>query len=418
MLKSWIESYGQGTAKTYSGSIKPFFEFLNETMPLDIPWTADRIYEDRKITQKMDDDAQKYKWEDLTVKYSNWLRTRKCRMPPYKGLPFSDNAVTAYCIVVRSLFSFMRVPLILNRPQKRALVKTGNIRNIPYHLTLNDIVAMKKQANTKERYILMVGKSIGLRVNDFLGLKQGQFEANLQDKEAPFSLGVIVTQKRRQPAYPFLDYEAYDAYLNWKQELQASNRWDGKDSYMLTNSRLLRHMTAQEANSILRKLAFKAGIRLGNLRLSFHCLRRFLCDQLSRVADANKWKQIVGKEIPESAYISSDCVREVYAKVMQFTCEEKMVPVGQVADLEQLVAEQGKSLNLQKYELDYMKSTLQQLRMTTEEFMQATVKYLPELVKDMQTRGLTVQPLNAVEPLTNGKPKTDELPLRFGEHQD
>ena len=162
------------------------------------------------------------------------------------------------------------------------------------------------------------------------------FEGSLKDNDAPYSLGVIVTEKRKQPAYAFLDYEAYQAYLDWRQELQSLNRWDGKDRYMLCGTRPDSHMTVQEINDMLKRLAGKAGVRVGNLRLSFHCLRRFLCDHLSTaVGDMNKWKQIVGKQIPESAYISSDNLREAYAKVMQLTCEEKTMKLGDLTDLKQ-----------------------------------------------------------------------------------
>jgi hypothetical protein len=258
-------------------------------------------------------------------------------------LTLSDGTVGAYCIAVRSLFGFMRMPLVLNRPQKRAIAKTGNIRNMPYHLTLVDIVAMKRQANTKERYVLLVGKSLG---------------------------------------YAFLDFEAYQAYLDWRQELQSLNRWDGKDRYMLCGTRPDSHMTVQEINDMLKRLAGKAGVRVGNLRLSFHCLRRFLCDHLSTaVGDMNKWKQIVGKQIPESAYISSDNLREAYTKVMQLTCEEKTMKLGDLTDLKQILTEQTK-------DNAYLKTHVKELEGVIQEFGVGLPKFLPELLRELNAKGL------------------------------
>ena len=383
--EDWLSSYGESTRKGYRLAINVFFQFLDQTYPENAPWNGDKVHQNRKVTQRSDDETVKFKYEDTIVKYANWLHSRKSAYPlrhdASPELTLSDNTVGVYCIAVRSFFAFMRMPLVLNRPQKQAIAKTGNIRNMPYHLRLADIVAMKKQADTKERYVLLVGKSLGLRIGDFASLRQGLFEGNLKDREAPYSLGVMVTQKRKQKAYPFLDYEAYQAFLDWKQELQALNKWDGKDTYMLSG-RPDAHMTVQEINSILKKLATKAGLRLGNLRLSFHCFRRFLCDYLSTaVGDANKWKQIVGKQIAESAYISSDNLREAYAKVMRYTCEERTVKLGDLGDLNQILDEQAK-------DIAFLKAQNKELKGVVQEFGEGMPKYLPELLRELNAKGL------------------------------
>jgi len=389
---SWLNSYGQSTSKGYRIAINVFFQFLDQTWSESAPWNGDKVHQDRKASQRSDDETVKFKYEDVIVKFAIWLRSKKSAYPfrhDASSELISDGTVRGYCIAVRSFFAYMRMPLILNRPQKHAIAKTGTIRNMPYHLTLADIVAMKRQANTKERYVLLVAKSLGLRIGDFVSLRQGLFEGNLKDRDAPYSLGVIVTEKRKQPAYAFLDYEAYEAYLNWRQELQALNKWDGKDKYMLCGTRPDSHMTVQEVNSMLKRLASRAGLRLGNLHLSFHCFRKFLCDHLSTaVGDANKWKQIVGKQIPESAYISSDNLREAYAKVMQYTCEERTVRLGDVADLKQIVVEQQRTLNAQSRDIAYLETHVKELKGVIQEFSEGMPKYLPELLRELNAKGL------------------------------
>lgn len=387
--ESWLNSYGISTSKGYQVAINTFFQFLDQTWPEKAPWNGDKVHDDRNASQREDDETKRFKYEDVIVRFANWLHSKKSERPLRSELTISDNTVWAYCIAARSLFTFMRMPLLLNRPQKRAIAKTGNTRNMPYHLGLADIVAMKRQANTKERYVLVVGKSLGLRIGDFLSLRQGLFEGNLKDHDAPYSLGVIVTQKRKQPAYPFLDYEAYQAYVDWRQELQALNRWDGKDRYMLSGIRPDSHMTAQDINAMLKKLAFKAGVRVGNLRLSFHCFRRFLCDHLSTaVGDANKWKQIIGKQIAESAYISSDNLREAYAKVMRYTCEEETIRLGDVSDLKEIVAVQEQKLNSQAKDIAYLVTHVKELKGVVQEFGEGMPKFLPELIRELNVKGL------------------------------
>ena len=418
VITPWLLSYGESTWRGYRVSIMAYLQFLNEVWPEHAPWNGQKIHDDRKASQREEDDVKRFKYEDVIIQYVNWLHKRKAqyRRPDVNpNLTLSDNSIGTYCIAVRSFFAFMRMPLVLNRPQRHAIAKTGEIRNMPYRLGLADIVAMKKQANTKERYILLVGKSLGLRIGDFVSLRQGLFEGNLKDHEAPYSLGVIITEKRKQPAYPFLYYEAYQAYIDWRQELQALNRWDGKDKFMLGGTRPGSHMTVQEVNGLLKKLALKGGLRLGNLRLSFHCFRKFLCDHLSTaVGDVNKWKQIVGKHITESAYISSDNLREAYAKVMQYTCEERTVRLGDVSDLQQIVVEQHRRLNTQANDIAYLQTHVKELKGVIQDFSQGMPKYLPELLKELTAKGLVSSDLlqkveqDTLKSLENTKTKMDE----------
>jgi len=46
-------------------------------------------------------------------------------------------------------------------------------------------------------------------------------------------------------------------------------------------------------------------------------MRKFLCERLSAHSSESQWKQIVGKAIGESAYISQDQLRSVYTKAMK-----------------------------------------------------------------------------------------------------
>ena len=60
----------------------------------------------------------------------------------------------------------------------------------------------------------------------------------------------------------------------------------------------------------------KTGINTHGQRIRFHCLRKFLIDRLSLKTSESKWKQIVGKQINESAYVSQLELREIYRDVM------------------------------------------------------------------------------------------------------
>ena len=59
-----------------------------------------------------------------------------------------------------------------------------------------------------EKYIIALGKSVGLRASDFVTFTYGFFRALDLNKEVPVSLGKIQTIKEKVDAYPFLDSDA------------------------------------------------------------------------------------------------------------------------------------------------------------------------------------------------------------------
>ena len=88
---------------------------------------------------------------------------------------------------------------------------------------------------------------------------------------------------------------------------------------------------------VIKRIVEKAGIKTGNKRVRFHCMRKFLTDRLSSFMSESKWKQIVGKKISEGAYVSPDSLRNDYARTMSETCFTN-TPEGDVAKIARLEA--------------------------------------------------------------------------------
>ncbi len=67
-------------------------------------------------------------------------------------------------------------------------------------------------------------------------------------------------------------------------------------------------------------------------------MRKFLCDHLSSFMSESKWKQVVGKQISEGAYVSPDTLREDYARAMGETTFTKRASddIQKIAKLEAL----------------------------------------------------------------------------------
>lgn len=223
----------------------------------------------------------------------------------------SENYAVGSIMSIRGFYSYYRMPLMFRKQESKKLAEKNRTTS-DYLFDREDLAKMALVGDLKERYVVLVGKSIGLRASDFVGLTYGNFRCLKLENEAPLALGEIATQKERIKAYPFLDSDAIPIVKQWLD----SHR-DSKD-----NERIIED-TESNLTVILQTLAKKSGMEIdehGTIhgkRIRFHCLRKFLIDRLSAYASESQWKQIVGKSIEESAYVSQDQLKGVFQRAMK-----------------------------------------------------------------------------------------------------
>jgi len=207
-----------------------------------------------------------------------------------------------------------------------------------YRFSREDLKRMAEVADLDERYVLVVGKSFGIRTGDFLMLRRGDLAPYL-DREPPVSIGEITTQKESVRAYSFIDLDALPII---KAKIEQMNRQGLTDPTL----KILRYKQGRQLSRILRRLADRAGIDVGTRIVRFHCLRKFLIDRLSDVMSESKWKQIVGKKISEGAYVSTDNLRKDYARAMTETCFSGLTDKSSLKDelMRELLKQQAKAL--------------------------------------------------------------------------
>lgn len=216
--------------------------------------------------------------------------------------------------VARSFFSFNRLPLEFRPSEKRRLTK-GKSKYEDYRFSREDLKTMSDVSDLQEKYVVIVGKSFGLRAGDFLKLTRGDLEPYI-DREPPISIGEYDTQKENVKAFPFIDRDAKHVIELMLKSMDNEGRTDSKE-------RMLDLKSTSMLSIILRRVTQRAGIETGTKRVRFHCLRKFLCDHLSSYMSESKWKQVVGKTISEGAYVSPDTLRNDYRRVMEVTCFPK-----------------------------------------------------------------------------------------------
>lgn len=325
-IEDWLnQGYASSTVRNYRWSLAVFLEFLNETEGGE--WTPERLVGEREKDLR----ERKFSFEQKVVDFYEWLKSYRTKPTvivyerrnaktglihegrfPVKGgkLP-SDSKRKVFVTGIRSFFAFHRLDLRLTRQQKRILGKKARQVYTDYEFSLTDIAEMAEFANPQERYILLDGKDIGLRAGDFVGLTQGRFARALKRRETeepPVFLGKAWTEKEGVYAYPFLTNDGLEAARVWLRVLESKGLRDDEQSMLA--------IEAKELTTNLRRLVKKAGIETHGQRVRFHRLRQFLIDRISLKMSESKWKQIVGKQIDEKAYVSPLELREAYRSVM------------------------------------------------------------------------------------------------------
>jgi hypothetical protein len=271
--------------------------------------------------------------KDATVEKS-LLYFRKWILASGKSTNYASSTIGA----IGGFYSYYRTPLTFIRSESKKLRQHERTTQ-DYHFEKDDFEKMAKYANLKEKYVLFLGKSTGLRASDFLKFTYKHFRSAKLDSEAPVALGEFVTHKQTEKAYPFLDADA----LQIVRDILEVNKSKPDSERVIID-------TEDNLSLILQKLAKKSGMEIeGNeihgKRVRFHCMRKFLSERLSVHSSESQWKQIVGKAIGEGAYISQEQLRAVYAKAMKdITINGNGIKVKKLIELETALLDSQKRL--------------------------------------------------------------------------
>ena len=279
--EKWLDSLGASSRRIYE---RDWFYFKKY-----VGMTTEEILEAKKKEENG-------KWKAKLLGFRNWLIEEK-------GL--SQNTAKTATGVVRGFFGFYATPIHMTRNERQRLDKAGRSTK-DYKFTRKDIAKMALVSNLEEQYILLFGKSVGFRANDFLKFTYGDFRQLDLDSEVPIYMGEYNTQKKSIVANPFIDSDSLPIV---KAVLE--NGENKKDTDRIITKR------ASELSVILQRMTDKAKIQHGNARVRFHCLRKWLVTRLSASMAESTWKQIIGKSISEDAYVSTDLLRRAYGNALK-----------------------------------------------------------------------------------------------------
>jgi hypothetical protein len=341
--EEWLNSQQKSeTKRHYATYWARFLEYVG--------MSGDAILADRKLDTE-------HRWEKKVLDFKAFLVNEK------KVATYSATLAAMAC---RSFFSYHYATLQYRTPEKRKLRERAR-KTADYQFSLTDLQKMCAVGDLTERYVVTGGKSFGLRAGDFLRLTRGDVEPYL-DREAPISIGEFQTQKESVRAFPFIDTDLQPVL---KLVIERMTR-EGRTQ---PNERILNYKRERQLSRILQRLTKKAGIVTGNKEVRFHTLRKFLADRLSSVMSESKWKQVIGKEIDEAAYISAESLREDYKRAMPETTFTKIEATSEDARKEAALS-QLRALGYTEEKLEYLRGhlrtgdeTLEDLERTLKEEM-------------------------------------------------
>lgn len=318
----FLTSQKNGTAHTYKSFLRHILEFTG--------MTGQQILDSKRADKNND-------WEQKVLDFKVWLKAKKTKNGNY----YSDNAVNTAINTLRSFFDFYRTKLDFNQSESRKLNGRAKRVSQDYMLTNNDIKKFLTVADLREKYIVLLGKSLGFRAGDFITLTYSTFRTLDLDQEAPIFMGEFQTEKEGVTAHPFIDADALPiikSYMDYNK--------DKPD-----NERILKFQD-EELSTIIQKLAEKAKINTGTQHLRFHCFKKYLSDRLSTYTSESKWKQIIGKATSEGAYVSNLELREIYIKTMELTTINKENGNGKITQINEQVTDLNKTVMSQLSEMN------------------------------------------------------------------
>jgi site-specific recombinase XerD len=347
-VETFLESVtNPHTRKEYRYGVKAFCEWFGKS--------AEEILRMRQedLTQKTEENLVEYKnraarFEREIEKFHDFvLKQGK-----------SINTARTATLGLRQLFRYYQMPLLMRKGTKvTKTVKTTK----SFPLRIENVRAMFKVADLRERVMLSMATDLGLRMSDFIRIKKSDLPDLNQEPSIPFD---IMTSKEDVIANAFLSAETvewlkrYTVHLNQREKdrrvrAERQGRKIRENPYLFPSNGS-RPITEERVNGLLKILAEKAQINTNGKSLTFHCFRKML---LSASIDSGigltAGKKLIGKAIPQSddTYLTTVQLKDKFVQLKKFlTIEQTPEPEGtkEIEEFKNLVIELQKDLAQQK----------------------------------------------------------------------
>lgn len=368
-----VNSSGRKVAPTQTqrNYLRGFAEFLNY-VDLDSEMLA------ADIVERMKSSDMKTRWF-WVAKVKEWYVSLFSGREMPKPNHDDWNKLTS----VRSFFTFHYYKFDRGAIQRAGGFPEPSRVTADHDLRLSEIEEMKRVAGPKERYVLVMGVSLGQRAEDFAGIKRKDVERVIRVGSAPYGPLRIGTRKRNVVAEGFITEEGKQAALDWLKTRRDTN------PYMLPNNHE-GHMLATSVSDLIHRLAHKANIPHDDTtdRIRFHILRKFLQGRLEDSgANRNITDQIIGHKLDRSQKpYSSKALRGAFEKAMPLL-ETEAISLGheQIGELKQDLTDAEKRLGEQELQILQMRKHVENV----EDKIDNLAKRMSEVIRALEGKEAT-----------------------------
>ena len=281
LIQRFLSAQTERTKKTYTSNFKKVIEYSGQS--------------GKEILDNHDD------WSTKIFAFQQWLVAQK----------YSYSTVQSQIGMLRGYFSFYHKPIQFSKTETRKLNKKKR-NSDDYLFSQADIKKMSEVGSLKEKYVLFIGTSFGLRSEDAVKLTYGQYRRAIErSKEIPIALDPVNTAKEDVLAHPFISSDLFPIVT----AILDSNKNAKDEDLVFTEN-------PQQLTRILQQLVIKAGIDAHGMRVRYHSLRKYLFSKLNVVSSSEQSKMIIGKMVTSSdaVYLNTDSLRDVYVKAMPSIC--------------------------------------------------------------------------------------------------
>lgn len=318
-VKEFLDSVANpNTRKGYRVGINKFCEWFGKSP--------------REILEARKDDLTQRSGEDL-IEYRNRAARFEKEIEKFHGYllkqGYTTNTARALTIGVRQLFRYYQMPVRM-RAGSRVTRTVKTSKNFP--LRIEHVRRMFEVADLRERVILSMATDLGLRISDFIKIKQDGLPSLTQEPPIRFD---VMTGKEEVVAHGFSSAETVELLKIYLPTLQK------KDNPYLFPSNGNRPISDEWLNRLLQKLGEKAQIELNGKSLTFHCFRKmFLSAAIDSGIGLTAGKKLCGKTIPKSddTYLTTVKLREKFVQL------KKLLTIREAVQSENLEIEELKSV--------------------------------------------------------------------------
>jgi hypothetical protein len=314
----FLNSQKPTTRKTYSSYLKRLGEFTNNESG------SEMLRESKE-------------WKRKLFEFRQYLLNKK----------YSSNYAESCTGMVRGFFGFFDHPLQFSRTERIKLRKRSRTTS-DFSFDQTTLAKMRLVGTIRTRAYLSLGKCFGLRAEDFtFKLNLGMLRRLDLTQQAPIFVAKIQTCKEDCPAFLYLDQDAINDLKPFLAEMKSK-----PDSTRIWKAR------KEDLSKMVQRLASKAEIDAHGDKIRWHGLRAYLFNSLCRVVSTEKAKQVVGKQLSESAYLNEKDLLEDYAKVMPLTAYDTNHVKEKVNELSQSLTEKDALIKQQQIEINALKLKL------------------------------------------------------------